>query len=461
MKVIVCGAGRVGKQIAQRLAEEGDTLTVIDTEQLLVDEVTRTINAEGVVGHASHPSVLEQAGARAADMVIAATRDDEVNMMICQVAYSHFDVTHKIARIRSRDYLKERWRMMFRQEHMPVDDLICPEHDVADAIVRWLGAPATLASVPFLEEKVRLVVLRPNEDCPALDTPLSQLSDLFEGLHAIVVGLRRGAAMQIATGDLEMKFGDDVYVIAPTSEITRTLQLFGFDVEPVRRVVVIGGGAIGVRIVEETKKALPNVRLRLVELNEKKAHDVLNMNILPPGEVIMGDALEPEILNDARVGKADAVVAVTNDEQVNVLAVAFAKQLGAKWGLALAHPKHLRDSADKLGVDVCVDPEIATLSSVVQHVHRGFVKGVYASPDGKTDIFDLDVQAKSRVVNKTVRTIPLKDFRIGAAMGADGTLKEVSGGMHLEDGDRVVLFVGKDARRKVEHLFQLEFGYFS
>lgn len=460
MKVIVCGAGQVGKQIARLMREENHQVTVIDTDPVLVKEVTDTIDADAVVGHAAHPGILEKAGAKDAFMVVAATRDDEVNMTICQVAYTHFYMSEKVARIRSREYLDQRWNSMFQREHMPVDTVITPERDLADTVVRWLGAPAALASVPFLDGMVRLVVLHLEEECPALDTPLSQLSDLFEGLNAIVVGLRRGDKVHVATGDMEMKLGDDVYVVVPTGEIKRTLDLFGFRTEPVRQVVVIGGGAIGTRIAEETKKQLPNTRTRLVELNQKRAEDAVNMGILPPGAVIHGNALEPTILDDARVGSADAVVAVTDDEQVNVLVAAFAKQRGAKWGLALAHPRHLRDAAGKLGVDTCLDPEIETLSAVTRHLHRGIVQGVYASPDGRTDVYDLPVQGGSAVENKTVRAILPRDFRIGAVMAADGALKKVAGETRFETGDRAVLFAGGDARRKARRMFQLSPEFF-
>ena len=458
MKVIVCGAGRVGQQVVRRLAREGNEVTVIDNDPALITEITHALDVSGVTGFASYPSVMEAAGARDADMVIAATRSDEVNMMVCQVAYSHFSVSHKIARIRQRAYFESPWHSMFSSKHMPVDRLMFPERDVANAVIRWLETPATLGSVSFLDDAVRLVFVRLAENCPVLARPLNKLNQDFEGLSSIVVAVRRDGQIHIADAAWELAVGDEVHFVAPTDQVSRTLRLFGFDPEVMQRVVIIGGGTIGATIATSVGSVLQNPRICLIERDEGRAQEVERE--LSPGAVIRGDALDPDILAEARVAQADAVVAVTDNEQVNLLATAGAKELGARRGLALIGEPHLRRSARKLGVDATIDPEITTLSSLLTHVRPGFVRRIHASADGGSDVIEAGVASTSTLAGKILReTIPAT-CRVGAVLGADGTLREISGGLEFKVNDRVVLFAHTSDRRVVERLFQVDVRYF-
>ena len=209
MKVIVCGAGQVGFSIARHLALENNDVTVIDQDPALVRRVSDTLDAQGVVGHASNPDVLEQAGIADADMIIAVTYADEVNMVACQIAHSLFDVPTKIARVREQSYLQPIYANLFSRDHMPIDVIISPEIEVARAVSRRLQVPGAFEMIPLVNDKVKLIGVRCEETCPLVNTPLRQLTELFPDLNIVIVGLMRDSKPMVPTADDHMVPGDE------------------------------------------------------------------------------------------------------------------------------------------------------------------------------------------------------------------------------------------------------------
>jgi trk system potassium uptake protein TrkA len=231
MKVIICGTGQVGWQIARHLAGEKNDVTVIDSNPDLVRRATDTLDVRGFVGFASYPDVLERAGARDADMIIAATHSDEVNMVTCQVAHSIFAIPRKIARLRAQSYQDAIYADMFRREHMPIDVVISPEREVAEAALRRLAAPEAFESETFLGGKAQLLGIALEDDCPVVNTPLRQLSDLFSTLRAIVVGVRREGRLFAPEPEDQLYPADQIYVLTHAADINRTLEIFGKQVK--------------------------------------------------------------------------------------------------------------------------------------------------------------------------------------------------------------------------------------
>lgn len=459
MKTIVCGAGRVGGQVSRRLSAEGTAVTVVDSSAAAVQATVEASDVEGVVGFASHPDVLERAGAKDASMIIAATQSDEVNMMVCQVAYSLYSIPQKIARIRSHQYLHPSARTMFRSTHMPVDEIIYPERDVAEAIVHWFEAPAARDVMPFLDDQVRFVRIGLGEDCPVLETPLRELSELFEGLQAVVLSMQRGDEMLVASSEHEMKRGDEVRFVVPTSQLGRTLNLFGHEIEPVRNLLIVGGGNIGATVAELVAQHEGIARLKVIERDVMRAHAVSSQ--LPNSVVLQGDALNPEILREARVDQADVVVAVTNDERANLLSSALAKDAGARRTLALVTSDDMRPVARRLGIDSIINPEAATVSSILRHIRRGSIQAIHTVPGHSGDVLEATVHSTAPIEGKTLREAGLPaDSRIGAVLRADGALKEVGADMKFENGDRIVLLAHGRDMRKVEALLQVSASFF-
>ena len=247
MKVIICGAGQVGANIARYLAAEGNDVTIVDSDPMVVRELGQTLDVKAIQGMASQPSVLERAGAPDTDMLVAVTHADEVNMVACQVAHSLFNVTTKIARVRAQDYLKPIWQDLFSRDHMPIDVIISPEIEVAHAISRRLQVPGAFNMIPLDNGRIRLIGVLCEENCPIVNTPLRQLTSLFPDLAIKIVTISRDDRFFLPTGDDQLLIGDQVYFVVDEAHITRAMAAFGHEEPEARRILVVGGGNINRR----------------------------------------------------------------------------------------------------------------------------------------------------------------------------------------------------------------------
>ena len=318
MKVIICGAGQVGWQIARHLSGEQNNVTVVDNNPDLVRRATESLDVQGISGFASYPDILDSAGARDADMIIAATHSDEVNMVTCQVAHSVFSVPRKIARLRAQSYLTAIYSDLYRRDHVPIDVVISPEKEVAEAALHRLNAPQAFDTEDFLGGQVQLLGLLLDEDCAVLGTPLRQLTDLFSTLRAIVVGVRRDGTLFAPEPNDQLFANDEIYVITDRNDIDRTLEIFGKTRRRQERVVIIGGGNVGLAVAKALESSTNRVRTKVIERNRacaERAADALERTI-----VLNGDGLDDSLLAEAGIERADAVLCVTDDDKVNILA---------------------------------------------------------------------------------------------------------------------------------------------
>ncbi|MBA3446774.1 MAG: Trk system potassium transporter TrkA, partial [Pseudaminobacter sp.] len=242
MRVIICGAGQVGYGIAERLAAEKNDVSIIDTSQELIQAVRDALDVRGFVGHGSHPEVLEKAGAQQADMIIAVTLYDEVNIVACEVAHALFNVPMKIARIRSQSYLQPHYQDLFSRDHLPIDVIISPELEVGEMVLRRIALPGATDVVRFAENKIAMVAIECLEECPIVNTPLAQLSELFPDLPATVVGVTRNSKLFIPRSADQLIAGDLAYVVTTKDQVRRTLGLFGHEEQEATRIVIAGGG---------------------------------------------------------------------------------------------------------------------------------------------------------------------------------------------------------------------------
>lgn len=458
MQVIVCGAGQVGFNIARHLANEANDVTVIDVDPDRIRRITDSIDVKGLVGFAAHPPILQQAGAEDADMIIAVTYADEVNMIACQVAHSLFNVPTKIARVRHQAYLEPAWRNMFSRDHLPIDVIISPEVEVASAIIRRLEVPGALDVIPMADDRVRAIALRCMPDCPVLDTPLAELTELFPDLKIFVVGIVRDDELIVPTGKTEMREGDEVYFIADTAHVLRSMSAFGHEEAEARRVIIIGGGNIGLYVARELEEEHPEVRCKLIELDETRARAVADT--LGKTTVLLGDALERELLEEANVAQTETVVAVTNDDEVNILSSLLAKRLGAGWAITLVNSTSYGPLVGQLGVDAVVNPRGSTVSTILQHVRRGRIRGVYSVREGAGEFIEAEALETSNISGKRIRDIRLpKGILIGSII-RDGEVIVPDGDTQIKAHDRVVLFTNADLIKKVEKLFSVSLEFF-
>jgi trk system potassium uptake protein TrkA len=458
MRVIICGAGQVGFGIAERLAAEQNDVSIIDTKPELIHHVRDTLDVRGFVGHGSHPGVLEAAGAEQADMIIAVTLFDEVNIVACEIAHALFNVPTKIARIRSQAYMEPHYADLFARNHLSIDVTISPEVEVGEMVLRRITIPGATDVVRFADNAILMVAIECLEDCPVINTPLSQLSSLFPDLPSTVVGIVRKDRLFVPRSSDQMFAGDIAYVVTAKDQVRRTLSLFGHNEQEATRVVIAGGGNIGLFVAKALEERQSSTRIKIIEPNKERA--VVVADQLRRTVVLNGSALEQRMLAEAEIQDADLMVALTNSDQVNILASVMARRLGCKANLALINNQSYHDLTRSVGIDAYVNPSAVTISRVLQHVRRGRVLAVYSLHKGAAEIIEAEALETSPLVGSPLRDLDLPNgMRIGAVY-RDGVVIKPSGNLRIKAKDRVVIFSLSEAVKQVEQLFRVSLEFF-
>ncbi|QHQ34800.1 Trk system potassium transporter TrkA [Algicella marina] len=458
MKVIICGAGQVGGQLARHLSSEGNDVTVLDQNGELIRRITDSLDVSGITGFASHPDVLDRAGARDADMIIAATQSDEVNMVTCQVAHSVFNIPRKVARLRARSYLDAIYSDLYRRDHLPIDVVISPEKEVADAALQRLAAPAAFDTENFLDGDAQLVGLAIDEDCAVINTPLRQLTELFSTLKAVVVGIRRESRLFAPEPGDQIYPGDQVYVFAATPDVHRTMEIFGKVNRKSARVIIIGGGNVGLSVAQQLEARKDKTRVKLIELNRavaEHAADNLERTI-----VLHGDGLDRNLLEEANLSKADAVLALTDDDKTNLLTCARAKSEGAPLVIALVNDPALSSLMEPLGIDAFINPRATTVSSILRHIRHGRIQAVYSIGDAEAEVLEAQVLGTSAVAGKRLRDIEWPEGALVGVIRKRGQIVLPRGDTKIEEGDVVTVFSLRQDVAAVEDLFQVSINFF-
>ena len=458
MKVIICGAGQVGWQIARHLSGERNDVTVVDQDPELVRRATDSLDVQGVAGFASYPDVLDRAGARDADMIIAATHSDEVNMVTCQVAHSIFGINRKIARLRSQSYLDAIYSDLYRRQHMPIDVVISPEREVATAALQRLSAPAAFDTERFMDGQAQLLGILIEEECPVVHTPLRQLTDLFSTLRAVVVGVRRDGALFSPNPGDQLFVGDECYVFAHVEDVPRTMEVFGKRMAKQERVVMVGGGNVGLAVATELETRTDRVRAKIIEKDRKRAE--IAAEALERTIVLHGDGLDVSLLTEAGVSRADAMLAVTDDDKTNMLAAVRAKSEGCPYAIALINDPTLVPLMGPLGIDAYINPRATTVSSILRHIRHGRVRAVYSIGDAEAEVIEAEVLSTSPMAGKRIADI---DFPEGVLVGAvrkGGKVIRPMGDTRIDEGDVIALFALTKDVPEVERLMQVSIDFF-
>lgn len=458
MRVIICGAGQVGYGIAERLSAEGNEVTVIDNNPALVQRIRDTLDARGLHGHGSHPDVLAQAGARDADMLIAVTQVDEVNMTACQVAHSIFEVPTRIARIRSQSYLDPEWSNMFSRDHLPIDVIISPEMEVGDLILQRMAHPGASEIVTFEDDQVVVIEVEVTEDCAVIDTPLRHLTDLFPNLNATVMAVRRDGEMKIIHSHEQMIAGDQAIVAVARDQVQRVLGLFGRDEPPPTRIVIAGAGNVGLYVARRIEETDPSVSIRIIESNRENAQRAAEA--MKHAIVVLGDALSNDIMGEVDVRDSQMFLGLTNDDKTNILSSVIASEMGCKANITLVNQGQYPRVARRLGVDAFVNPRSVTVSKVLRHVRRGRIRGVYTLANGAAEILQAEALETSTLVGKPLREFKLPPgIRIGAVVRGSQAIMP-TGDTVIRAGDFVIVFALAANLRQVEQMFRVSIDFF-
>jgi len=452
MKIIILGAGQVGTSVAEVLASEASDITVVDIDGKKLDALRDRLDIGTVQGEAAHPEVLASAGAEDADMILAVTNSDEINMVACQVAYTLFHTPTKIARVRSVGYLSH--PQLFTQEALPVDVLISPEQLVTDYVQRLIEYPGALQVLDFTGGKVQLVAVKAYYGGPLVGHELKALREHMPGIETRVAAIyRRGQAI-VPEGDTVIEADDEVFFIAAKRHIRVVMKELRRLDKPVRRIILAGGGNIGIRLAKTLES---KYQVKLIDHNPERSKKISEE--LEKTLVLFGDAADEELLLDENIDHTDVFCAVTNDDEANILSAMLAKRLGAKKVMALINRAAYVDLVQSGIIDIAISPQQATIGSLLTHVRRGDVTAVHSLRRGAAEAIEAVAhgdKSSSRVVSRAIEDI---DLPPGASIGAIVRGDEVIIAHHdtvIQAEDHVILFVvDKERIPDVERLFQV------
>ena len=460
MNIIICGAGRVGFTIAKLLSEQGHSITVIDQSSEDIKKINDTLDVKAIVGKATYPSILEKANAPETDMIIAVTKNDEINMLICQIAFSIFNIPKKIARIRSQDYLNPKFTRVYNKENLPIDVIISPEIEIAKSIQRKLEAPGALDSVPFAENKIRLLEILIKDNSKSINIQFNELTKKYPKLEANIIGINRNEKFFIPKKTDSVKKNDKIYVIINSLQMSETLKAFGHEENISKKILIIGGGNIGYNLAKDIEETLDTVRVKIVEKNKDRAEYLANQ--LNDTIVINGDGLDEEVLTEANLDEAETVLALTNDDEdnlmVSVLVEKFTKdqnKISEKRTMALVNKPNYSLLQSSLKIDDLIDPRMNTVSSILKHIHKGTIENAYTISNGEYEVIEAEIIETSELINKELKNSNLPDeIRIGAVLRDDKVIIPRSSFVFKKD-DQVVFLAKKDSISIVENIFRL------
>ena len=454
MNIIICGAGRVGYTISKILSEQNHSITVIDQSSDDIQKINEDLDVKAIVGKATYPSILEKADASNADMIIAVTRNDEINMLICQIAYTVFNIQKKIARIRSQDYLNPKFSKVYNKENLPIDVIISPELEIARSIQRKLEAPGTLDNVPFAENKIRLIEIIVNEKCPIANIKLNELTKKFPQLNANILGVIREDKFIILKKNDVMIKNDKAYVIINSLHIAQTLEAFGHKEKISNKLLIIGGGNIGFNLAKNLEQEFEEARIKIIEKDKIRAEYIANE--LNNTIVINGDGLDEDVLNEANIEDVETVLALTNDDEDNLMASVLVEKFSKdKKTMALINKPNYSLLQSSLKIDDLIDPRMHTVSSILKHVHKGTIENVYSILNGDFEVIEADVIETSELINKELKNSDLpEEIRIGAVLRNNEIIIPRSNFIFKKD-DKIVFLAKKDQLETVENLFRI------
>ena len=454
MNIIICGAGRVGYTIAKLLSEQNHSITVIDQSSEDIQKINDSLDVRAIVGKATYPSVLEKANASEADMIIAVTKNDEINMLICQIAFSIFNIQKKIARIRSKDYLNPKFSKVYNKENLPIDVIISREIEIAKSIQRKLEAPGALDNVNFAQNKIRLLEILVNENCPLINIPLNEITKKFPKLEANILGVIRKEKFIILKKNDVMKKDDKTYVIINSDQMQQTLLAFGHEEKISTKILIIGGGNIGFNLAKNIEQSFESARIKIIEKDKSRAEFIANE--LNNSIVINGNGLDEDVLSEANLEEIETVLALTNDDEdnlmVSVLVEKFSKE---KRTMALINKPNYSLLQSSLKIDDLIEPRMNTVSSILKHVHKGTIETAYTILNGEYEVIEAEIIETSELINKELNNSNLPDgIRIGAILRGEDIIIPRSNFIFKKE-DIVVFLAKRDQLPVVENMFRI------
>jgi trk system potassium uptake protein TrkA len=457
VKIIILGAGQVGGTLAEHLAGEANDITVVDTDVERLRELGDRLDIRTVLGHGSFPTVLRQAGADDADMLVAVTSSDETNMLACQVAYTLFHTPTKIARVRESAYLTR--SELFDNEAIPVDVLISPEQVVTNYIKRLIEYPGALQVIDFADGKAQLVAIRALHGGPLVGNELRQLRKHMPDVETRVAAIFRRDRPIIPQGNTVIEVDDEVFFIAAKANIRAVMSEMRRLEDSNKRIVIAGGGNIGERLAEAIES---RYQVKIIERNAARCRQL--SEVLESTIVLQGSASDRDLLLEESIGDTDIFLALTNDDEANIMSSLLAKRLGARKVLTLINNPAYVDLVQGGEIDIAISPQQATIGTLLAHVRRGDIVSVHSLRRGAAEAIEVIAHGdmkSSKVVGHAIEDIKLPPgTTIGAIIREDEVIIAHDDTV-IAAGDHVILFlVDKKYIRDVERLFQVGLSFF-
>jgi trk system potassium uptake protein TrkA len=457
VKILILGAGQVGSTVAESLVSEANDITIVDTDAAKLNTLQNRLDLRTIVGNASHPSVLRRAGLGDADMLLAVTQSDEVNMVACKLAASLFNTPTRIARIRSSDYLAH--PAIFSNDNFCVDFSICPEQILTDYIRKLIEFPEALQVLEFAEGKVSLVAVKAFEGGPLVGRELKFIRTQMPNIDTRVAAIFRQDRPIIPEGNTIIEDGDEVFFIAATDNIRRVMKELRRMDKPAKRIMIVGGGNIGRRLSLALED---DYQVKLIEYNKKACEELAKE--FTSTLVLNGDGTDENLLESERAGDVDVFCALTNDDENNIMSALLAKKAGARKVIALINRSAYVGLVQGGKIDIALSPAHVTIGSLLAYVRQGDVAAVHSLRRGAAEALELIAHGdrnSSKVVGRRIDEI---DLPKGATIGAivrEGDVIMAHHDRMIEPDDHVIVFViNKKMISKVEKLFQVSLGFF-
>ena len=453
MKIVILGAGQVGYSIARYLSLEHNDVSIVDHNPDVLKKLGDSLDIQPVLGHASYPHVLHDAGAQDADMIIAVTGSDEVNIVACEVSHALFETKLKIARVRSPHYLQPQFAHLFTHQHIAIDHIISPEVEVANSIHRSMSIAGAFDVMSLGDDRVTAMGLKCPEYAKILNTPLRLLASSFSKISLTVACIARGNNVFIPDGEDHILPGDDVYLLFKSEDVYDILRLFGLKTLSDRRILIIGGGNIGFALAQKFDESR-GVSCKLIERNAARAEIIAHT--LNHVEVLRGDAMDSTLLKEANIMKTETIVSVTNDDRVNILTALLAKQEGAKRSLALINHADYGPFISSLGIDGLINPRAITVSTILQYIRQGRIRGIHAIRNNFGEL--MDVEARSSTMAIGMRTQDIQEsgkILIVAILRDEEVLFMPPAHTFITVNDRLIIMAVKRSIPRIEELFAL------
>ena len=457
MKTIICGAGEVGYSIADKLTNENFVVTVIDESQERLSKISENLDAKVIKGVPSLPSVLIKAGAKDCEIIIAVTKSDEMNMITCQISHSLFNIPKKIARIRQQDYLKGEWQSLYTKNNLPIDAIISPEEEVAKALHRRLISPGTIDMVELSEKRLKLIGFKCEKNFNHLGLSVRELSEKFPNYLANILFIFRKDKKFVVNSSTIIEPNDLIYMVVETDNLSDVLKEFGHEELQAKKVVIIGGGNIGFSLAQFIESSNSNISTELIEANKSRAEFLAsNLNRVT---ITHGDGLDNQILEEVNISEAGYCIAVTEDDEVNILSSLLAKRAGTNQCMTLINNSTYSSLLTSIGVDITIDPKIITISKILEKVRSGRIRCDYSIGEGFGEVIEAEVISNSLLCNKNIKDISLpKGIRVGSIFRNDRIIIPNSETIFNENDD-VVFFAETNCIKKLEQILSIDKKY--